>query len=313
MIQAVTGANKGPAPGVFLRGTVANRSTSVVRRLARTAASVLPAAALRRIAAYRFGYSQEGRHFDFVQEESASGPVARVDGRIVLRATPDFMPDLRFHFVENGQSRDEIGAFLDVAPRLPAGSVLYDVGAHRGLFSLVYCAIAADRRAVLFEPSPSLTADAKALLALNGFQDRAEVRLSGVSDRSDRRTIVEDGLGFAREAAADAAGATDMAFTTLDDEWQRTGVAPAIVKVDVEGAEAEVIRGAARLLREIRPVLFLELHMDELERRGESAAALLSRLTACGYRFAEPDGRPRSARALARSVRAIIRVVATAR
>lgn len=315
MIQAVTGADKGAGSGCILARTerlLSNASTSLVRRLARKAASILPAAALRRIAAYRFGYTQEGRRFGFVQQDGPSGPVAVIDGRLTLRSTPEFMPDLRFHFVENGQSRDEIGAFLDVVPRLPAGSVLFDVGAHRGLFSLVYCALAPDRRAVLFEPSRSLTADAAALIALNGFQDRAEVRVCGVGDRPGSRTIVEDGLGFARETAS-ADGGAPIAFTTLDEEWRRTGVAPAIVKIDVEGAEAEVIRGAGTLLRDVRPVLFLELHMDELERRGESARALLSQLTACGYRFTEPDGRVRSAGALDNSVRAIIRVVARAR
>ncbi len=289
-----------------------NISSSVVRRLARTAASLLPAVALRRLAAYRFGYTQEGRHFAFVQQEGPAGPIALIDGRLTLQSTADFMPDLRFHFVENGQSRDEIGAFLDIAPTLPSGSVLFDVGAHRGLFSLVYCALSPDRRAVLFEPSTSLTKDAGRLIALNGFERRAEVRVCGVGDRAGHRDIVEDALGFAREAGSGAAGAEPIAFTTLDDEWRRTGVAPAIVKIDVEGAEAEVIRGAAALLRDVRPILFLELHMDELERRGESTKALLAQLTSAGYRFAEPDGRPRSARALTRSLRAIIRIVARA-
>jgi hypothetical protein len=84
------------------------------------------------------------------------------------------------------------------------------------------------------------------------------------------------------------------------------------VKIDVEGAEAEVIRGASAMLRELRPLLFLELHMDVLERQGESVETLLSQLTSCGYRFADPDGRVRSPRAIRDSLRAIIRIVARA-
>jgi FkbM family methyltransferase len=291
--------------------SVPNTSASVVRRLARTAAALLPARALSRIAAHRFGYTQRGRQFAFDVQEGSAGPIALIDGTITLHATPEFIADLRFHFAENGQSREEIGAFVAVAPALPPGSVLFDVGAHRGLFSLVYCAVSRDGRAVLFEPSVSLTNDAARLIALNGFERRAEVRLCGVGDRPGHRDIVEDALGFAREARG-APGAEPTAFTTLDAEWRRTGVAPAIVKIDVEGAEAEVIRGAAALLREIRPILFLELHMDELERRGESAKALLAQLTSAGYRFAEPGGQPRSAAALTHSLRAIIRLVARA-
>ncbi len=287
-------------------------SASLVRRIARKAAGLLPAAALRRVAAYRFGYTQEGRRFAFVEDAGVEGPTVRIDGRLSLRSTPEFLPDLRFHFVDNGQSRDEMGAFIDIAPSLPRAAMLFDVGAHRGLFSLVHCALSPDHRAVLFEPSPSLANDARGLLALNGFDGRADVRACGIGDRAGRRQIVEDALGFAIEAQSGAAGAEPIEFTTIDDEWRRTGVAPSIIKIDVEGAEAEVVRGAAALLREVRPVLFLELHMDVLERRGESASALLAQLTAAGYRFTEPGGRARSARSLSDSLRAIVRIVAIA-
>lgn len=280
--------------------------------MARRAVSLLPEYARRHIADYRFGYTQEGRRFDLREETGRKGPVATLDARIRIQATDAFMPDLRFHFVENGQSRDEMGAFLDSAASLPPDALFYDVGAHRGLFSIVHCALGPERRAVLFEPSISLTGDARSLLALNGFANRADVRACGVGDRVGTRRITEDALGFAQPATAQDPTATATEFTTLDDEWRRTGRAPNIVKIDVEGAEGEVIRGAAALLREVRPLLFLELHMDVLERRGESVDALLSQLTGCGYRFSEPGGRARSARAIRDSLRAIVRVVGRA-
>jgi FkbM family methyltransferase len=281
-----------------------------MRRIARKAARLLPQATLRRIADYRFGYAQDGRRFDFREDRGPRGPVATIDGRIQIQSTDAFLPDLRFHFVENGQSRDEIGAFADAAATLPPHALLYDVGAHRGLFSLVHCALGAARRAVLFEPSISLSSDARALLALNGFDTRAEVRARGVGDRTGTRLMAEDALGFAGVADDQDADAVPIEFTTLDAECQRTGDVPAVVKIDVEGAEVDVIRGAAALLRDVRPLLFLELHLDVLERRGESVEALLADLTAVGYRFREPDGRRRSARAIRDSLRAIVRIVA---
>jgi FkbM family methyltransferase len=272
----------------------------------------LPQFALRRIADYRFGNSHEGRRFEFREFAGPLGPVADVDSRIRLHSTAAFLPDLRFHFVDNGQSRDEIGAFMDASASLSPDALLYDVGAHRGLFSLVHCALGPRRRAVLFEPSMSLTRDASALLAVNGFENRAELRACGVGDRRGTRRMTEDALGFAQPADNERTGAVTIEFTTLDDEWRRTGEAPAVVKIDVEGAEAEVIRGAKALLRDVRPLLFLELHLDVLERRGESVDALLGQLAACGYRFREPDGRVRSPRAIRDSLRAIVRIVARA-
>lgn len=286
-------------------------TSHLIRSIARRAAALLPGAARARLAAFRFGYTGGGRHFAFEQlpDEQGRGPAVLVDGRIRLNLTPEFLPDLRFHFVDNGQSRDEIGAFIDAARSIRPDALLFDVGAHRGLFSLVHCALAPDRRALLFEPSASLAADAARLIAMNGFEPRAAVRVCGLGERLERRRIVEDALGFARDAGP-AAGA-DVEFTTLDEEWRRAGEAPAMVKIDVEGAEAAVIRGGAGLLRTARPVLFLELHLDELERRRESTAALLQRLAAIGYRFAEPNGASRSASAVASSLRAIVRLIAT--
>jgi FkbM family methyltransferase len=177
------------------------------------------------------------------------------------------------------------------------------------MFSLVHCALGPARRALLFEPSPSLSHDARALIALNGFERRAQVQVCGVGERVETRRIVEDALGFAQHAGEQDTNVATIDFTTLDEVWRRTADTPAVVKIDVEGAEGEVIRGGAALFREVRPLLFLELHMDVLERRGESVDALLRQLTACGYQFVEPDGRKQSARSLAKSLRAIVRVV----
>jgi hypothetical protein len=58
--------------------------------------------------------------------------------------------------------------------------------------------------------------------------------------------------------------------------------APAFVKVDVEGSEVAVLDGAARLLREARPVLVVETH--------ETNAEVADRLEALGYRLENLDG-----------------------
>ena len=57
------------------------------------------------------------------------------------------------------------------------------------------------------------------------------------------------------------------------------------IKMDVEGAEPQVLRGAARILSEDRPVILSELHPTQLERAsGVTAAAFLAQTAALGYR-----------------------------
>ena len=48
------------------------------------------------------------------------------------------------------------------------------------------------------------------------------------------------------------------------DEYFTAGPALNMVKIDVEGAESQVLAGMTRILREVRPVLFIEFHDDRV-------------------------------------------------
>ena len=59
----------------------------------------------------------------------------------------------------------------------------------------------------------------------------------------------------------------------------------------VEGAEDSVLAGGEALLRQARPLVFLELHGGILRRAGRSPQAVLERLATYGYRRLEIAGR----------------------
>jgi hypothetical protein len=66
-----------------------------------------------------------------------------------------------------------------------------------------------------------------------------------------------------------------------------------LIKMDVEGAEPLVIRGAARLLAEHRPVILSELHPTQLDRAsGMTPDQFLEQLRTAGYRARTIDGAP---------------------
>jgi hypothetical protein len=57
------------------------------------------------------------------------------------------------------------------------------------------------------------------------------------------------------------------------------------IKMDVEGAEPQEIRGAALILKEDRPVILSELHPTQLDRAsGVTADDFLDQMRALGYR-----------------------------
>ncbi|HET7694623.1 MAG TPA: FkbM family methyltransferase [Vicinamibacterales bacterium] len=281
----------------------------MIREAARFAAGWLPQPVRAQLARRRFGYAGGGAAFDLTRTVQADGTTAITIGdRLRFLLPADAMPDFAFHFVENADSRDEMAAFMRLSHSAPHDALLLDIGAHKGLFSLVHLAVDPRHRAVLIEPSRPLAAAATALLASNDASRRADVLVAGAGERSGTRRIVLDPLGFAQPAGE--AGGEAVPFTTVDDLCGTRALAPAILKIDVEGAEAEVLRGARATLRAHRPAICLELHLDVLERRGDALGALLDDLAAIGYRFESTRGRAVPLWRLRRSLMAIVRVVA---
>ena len=173
------------------------------------------------------------------------------------------------------------------------GDVAVDVGAHIGYFAvslaqavgptgIVHAFEPLDRNADLLERS----------IVESGYADRLRLVRAAVSDRAGDAT-----LRFARETLntggaflSDAATEHDEGLTTarvrtvtLDGADLRRPVR--LIKMDVEGAEPMVVRGARSLLAADRPYLLSEIHPEQLARvSGATPSALLDELAACGYR-----------------------------
>jgi FkbM family methyltransferase len=146
--------------------------------------------------------------------------------------------------------------------------VFVDVGANVGWYSLL-AARFGSRHIFAYEPNPRLCSLLRDTFAVNGSPAVALQR--ACADRAGEEffyfrwnelgggTIVpntadrwDDGLGVKVVTLdADARGA-DAAFEVI----------PWIIKIDVEGAELRVLRGAERILHEGRPILFVEHHKD---------------------------------------------------
>ena len=57
-----------------------------------------------------------------------------------------------------------------------------------------------------------------------------------------------------------------------------------LIKLDVDGFEGKVLRGAQRLLARDQPILIIEVAPAWLEMRGDSAFAVMNQLLGLGYR-----------------------------
>lgn len=269
---------------------------------------LLPEAVKAPLRGRLFGYRAAGVELGFSMREEGSSLLATLDGVPELLAPPEARDDLLYHFRDNGESVEEMHGFLRAARE--TGGLLFDVGAHRGLFSALFCLARAENRAVGFEPSPSLARDAAWMAGVNGLTGRMTLRPAAVGERRGWTEAATDALGLIQLDPPAGAETFRLETTSLDAECARLGAWPDVVKIDVEGAEAEVVLGAHALLLERRPLLFLEFHLDELERRGHPPESLLHLLQSYGYDFETPLGKPLVPAAIHGSASAVVRFVA---
>jgi FkbM family methyltransferase len=141
---------------------------------------------------------------------------------------------------------------------LEPGSDCLDVGAHAGSVLAEMVRIAPEGRHVAWEPLPEFAA------RLREAHPGVEVREAALSDRAGERAfarVVGDPgwSGFVARPTPAGGGVETLTVRTerLDDALP-DAVRPAFVKIDVEGAEEHVLRGALETLRRHRPLIAFE-------------------------------------------------------
>lgn len=174
------------------------------------------------------------------------------------------------------------------------GSTCLDIGANLGLYTLVMARAGA--RVHAFEAFPYNHHLLERNVAENRLEHRVVTHLVGCAAEGGAGRVCVDetsanlGSGFVVDGDArvpDGHVVREIPLARVDDLVDASERV-ALVKIDVEGAELDVLRGMERILVRDRPVVVLELNSFTLRRnRGVEAADLMGHLFARGYRAAE--------------------------
>lgn len=190
--------------------------------------------------------------------------------------------------------------------RLKPGMTVLDIGANIGHYAMEAArAVGPEGRVIAFEPEPENHAALAANLALNGFTWAGHERLALGAAPGElalyRDLANRGGHSLVRANVQKPAGETRVAVVRLDDYLARELPEGRVdfIKIDVQGAEAEALAGAAKTLARDLPMLLLEFWPAGMRAMGADPMAPVRKLLALGYGMSAIErGHPGHARRL---------------
>lgn len=163
----------------------------------------------------------------------------------------------------------EASSFIFFEKYIKPGATVLDIGAHIGLYS-VFFAKKSNGKVYSFEPTPDTGAVLRETVAINKLQNNITVVPAAVSFQPGMATFfiskteeiatgnslvdVDFGENYRRD------GGYEVEVVSIDDFVQKNNLQPSVLKIDAEGVELEVLRGAKNTFLNFRPVGILGVH-----------------------------------------------------
>lgn len=158
------------------------------------------------------------------------------------------------------------------------GDTFLDCGAHIGLFSVVGSKIVGDKgRVISFEPMPSTRKILEKTVLINNCSN-ITIRPEAISDKPGEADFFDTG-NLASNANSLIKqdrhhGNIKVPITTLDKVREEMNLKVDCIKIDVEGAEYNLLLGAEKTIKEDRPKIFLSLHPAAIAQSGKSLSMI---------------------------------------
>lgn len=144
--------------------------------------------------------------------------------------------------------------------RLKEGDVFVDVGAHVGKYTVTAAKIVGPRGLVVaIEPHPENYKALVRSVRLNGLRNVVALNIAAWDRDCELELFFAESSGRHTVKEGGGRGSVKVRARALDDVLEEVEVPRVdVVKVDVEGAEVEVLRGLSRTIRKFRPLVVFE-------------------------------------------------------
>ena len=172
--------------------------------------------------------------------------------------------------------------FSFLKDHVKVGDTVLDVGAHIGLFSVISSRLCGNSGKVLsFEPARETFALLQQTIRINDLSNLIIPRQAAVSDRSGKITFYvspirgdnSNSLVSYKDDRELIPVEVDM--VSIDDLVAADhALKPSFIKIDVEGAELDALRGASYTMRTCKPAMILAIHPEPIREKGDSVEAI---------------------------------------
>lgn len=175
----------------------------------------------------------------------------------------------------------------DLLTEIKSDDVFYDIGANIGLYTCFVGQTLPADQVIAFEPHPTNVEKLRRNLDLNGIS--ANIIQQALSDEEGTAELVVDsrneaGAGRHALAVGGEAETIEIELVTGDTLVAESRIpAPAVLKIDVEGAELNVLRGLKKSIAESCRLCYVEVHPDRIGKYGGTAEEIETFFSELGF------------------------------
>ncbi len=165
--------------------------------------------------------------------------------------------------------------FLFLKEKIKPGVICIDIGAHIGIYT-VYMAKLSNAPVFSFEPTPSSLKTLKKIVAINHCEDTVTILPAAVAERTGKTSFylnnsVLSGSDGTRVAEANSLVYVDFGKTinkekievdtfSIDDFAETNNLKIDFIKIDAEGSELDILKGAGKTILKDRPSGIISVH-----------------------------------------------------
>lgn len=174
---------------------------------------------------------------------------------------------------------------------IKADDTVIDVGGHIGLNAVVFAKLAYQGKVFVFEPAPNTFNIILETIRINGLEKRVFVFRQAVSDKTGKTffymadsDLADNANSLVHHRLDKKLKKVEVELTTIDDFISGNNIEKVdFIKIDVEGAELDTLKGAVNCLKAHKPKMTLGLHPAPIRLKGDSLEEIYDLLTDCNY------------------------------